>query len=156
MLGRRGCSAPSAGGRAEITQKRRESNINKRQHCWLRKSNLKDKVTWKLPLLLAINQHFSMESPSPLLSTPLTGVSLRGKWTFHPCTPGVDYGVRKKLFDLEGQEDAALADENQWSSSSEYFSQSINDLSASGESHSNLFDDEYSLEQVLKCMDGYS
>lgn len=87
-----------------------------------------------------------MDSPSPLPSTPLSGVSLQGKWTFRSCTP--EDCVRKKLFD---QQEAAAVEEkdsselNHWSSSSEYFSQSINDASClsglSGESHTNLFDE---------------
>ncbi len=82
-----------------------------------------------------------MDSPSPIPSTPLSGVSLQGKWTFRSCTP--EDCVRKKLFDQEAaaveEKDSEL---NHWSSSSEYFSQSINDASClSGESHTNLFDE---------------
>lgn len=76
-----------------------------------------------------------MGSPSPMPSTPMSGVSLRGKWTFDG-TP--EDGVRKKLFELE----VAAADDNelnQWSSSSEYFSQSANDVSCL--SDTNLFDE---------------
>lgn len=85
-----------------------------------------------------------MESPSPVPSTPLNGVAPRGKWLFQPCSPEFEGegSVRKKLFDLEGQDTAADASHNeqQWSSSSEYFSQSVNDASCSSvESHTDLF-----------------
>ncbi len=97
-----------------------------------------------------------MESPSPtpcpVPSTPISGLSLHGKWTFHSCTPAED-GVRKKLFELEA---AAADDDNQWSSSSEYFSQSAHEASClSGESQTNLFDEnspfrpEAASEQVV-------
>lgn len=70
-------------------------------------------------------------------STPVNGESLKGKWLFQSCSPEDSVGVRKKLFELEGGGD----EENQWSSS-EYFSQSINDASClSGTSHTNLFDE---------------
>lgn len=77
----------------------------------------------------------AVESPSPVPSTPLDGVSLRGKWTF-PEESSLTV-VRKKLFELE----AAEANESdQKSPSSEYFSMSVNDASyTSGESPTNLF-----------------
>lgn len=73
-----------------------------------------------------------MYSP-PVLSTPVSGVSLRDKWKFQSSTSTPE-DVRKKLFDM--------ADDNEqahWSSSSEYFSQSLND--ESGISQTNMFDE---------------
>lgn len=84
-----------------------------------------------------------MESP-PLPSTPLSGVAPRGKWLFQSCSPGSEdeVDVRKKLFDLEGQDAAADEShgERRWSSSSEYFSQSMNN-DTSCLSNTNLFDE---------------
>ena len=81
-----------------------------------------------------------MESPSPVPSTPINGLSLQGKWLLRSCefTPEEE-SVRKKLFDpepeeVEEEDKAAVAtalDAHQWSSSSEYFSQSVNDASCS-------------------------
>lgn len=77
-----------------------------------------------------------MESPSPLPSTPINGLSLQGKWTFQSTNS--EDRVRKKLFNK--LEAAAADDDTEWSSSSEYFSQSVNDASfLSGDSHTNLF-----------------
>ena len=83
-----------------------------------------------------------MDSSSPVPSTPINGVSLQGKWSF-PCTP--DDCVRKKLFEQEPaveDEDNNDSELKRWSSSSEYFSQSNIDASClSGESPTNLFDE---------------
>ena len=60
--------------------------------------------------------------------------------------------VKKKLFDLD--DDAEDVESNQWSSSSEYFSQSSRENSSSmseGFSQSNLFDDSPSTK-VCMCV----
>lgn len=67
-----------------------------------------------------------MESPSPVPSTPISGLSLQGKWSFK-LTP--EESVRKKLFELDAAATADDGELHQWSSSSEYFSQSANDPS---------------------------
>ena len=72
---------------------------------------------------------------SPLLSTPLSGVSLSSKWKFDSSvimTPGT-LDVRKKLVDLYGEdedENENDSEQKQWSPTSEYFSQSVNEYSS--------------------------
>jgi hypothetical protein len=80
-----------------------------------------------------------MESLSPAPGTPISGLTLQAKWTFRSCSSAEVDRVRKKLFKFEPV--AVAADDGaQWSSSSEYFSQSANEDSyLSGDSHTNLF-----------------
>ena len=67
-------------------------------------------------------------------STPMSGVSLRNKWKFHPSTP--EEGIRKKLFDFEGGE--SDNDLNQVSATSEYFSHDSSYMSETN--HTDSFD----------------
>lgn len=81
---------------------------------------------------------------SPVLSTPVSGISLRSKWKLHSLAITPD-DVRKKLFDME--------DENEpihWSSSSGYFSQSLNDASGVSETSQTDMFDEYSPSEQQK------
>ena len=75
----------------------------------------------------------------------MSGISLRSKWKFQTLAITPE-DVRKKLFDLDDEND----DQTHWSSSSEYFSQSLNDASCmSGTSQTNMFD-EYSPDEQQK------
>ena len=77
---------------------------------------------------------------SPVPGTPVSGISLRRKWKFELLAVTPD--VRKKLFDVEDDEQL------QWSSSSGYFSRSLNDASGVSEtSQTDLFDDNSPGEQ---------
>ena len=96
-----------------------------------------------------------MESPTPLPSTPLSGVAPRVKWIFQSCSPDMQAEghlvVRKKLFDLENQDTPTDGDDKHWGSSSDYFSQSTDGIDASCSSmneSTNLFDENSPPKQV--------
>lgn len=100
-----------------------------------------------LQLLWKEKAVFAMELHSPLPSTPLNGVSPRGKWSFAPefeVEGEPELEVRKKLVYLDESPESDSPDEKQWNSTSGYFSQSAIDssgFSIDHESPTNLFDE---------------
>ena len=89
-------------------------------------------------------------------SPSLVPSTVKDKWMFNGSSSTPEDGVRKKLFDFEAEEDDNAM--NQWSSSSEYFSQSGLDSSCmSGRNQSsNLFAENSPQQQPKSEVSNYS